>query len=205
GFLIVGGVRDVVAIIRVGIQGYWGVVEVGGVELGRWSLPQGPVSVGDSSAQGEAGCRVSRVSGDGGLDAIGCSGLPVGVTGGIPRGPGCRVFAAIFPIMLVDLGNEHLVPVVGGLFGRKAKDVLDPLGQGTTEGELEGIVIPAGLVGLSFESYNEGREAFIVAHSEVEEIFLHLCYGVKDAKLTRELLSESEPMGEYGIVWVEPE
>ncbi|KAG5316861.1 hypothetical protein C0989_012268, partial [Termitomyces sp. Mn162] len=76
---------------------------------------------------------------------------------------------------------------------------------GTTEGEPEGVVIPAGLVGLSFEPYDEGREAFVVAHSEVEEIFLRLCYGVKDAKLTRELLSESEPMGEYGIVWVEPE
>ncbi|KAG5319490.1 hypothetical protein C0989_000924, partial [Termitomyces sp. Mn162] len=76
---------------------------------------------------------------------------------------------------------------------------------GTTEAEPEGVVIPAGLVGLSFKPYDEGREAFVVAHSEVEEIFLRLCYGVKDAKLTQELLSESEPMGEYGIVWVEPE
>ncbi|KAG5347605.1 hypothetical protein C0989_011775, partial [Termitomyces sp. Mn162] len=205
GLLIVGGVRDVVAIIGVGIQGYWGVVEVGGVELGRWSLPRGPVSVGDSAAWGKAGCGVSRVGGDGGSDAIGRSGLPVGVTGGIPRGPGRRVFTAIFPITLVDLGNERLVPVVGGLFGREAKDVLDPLGQGTMEGEPEGVVIPAGLVGLLFKSYDEGREAFVVAHSEVEEIFLCLCYGVKDAKLTRELLSESEPMGEYGIVGVKPE
>ncbi|KAG5348551.1 hypothetical protein C0989_010006, partial [Termitomyces sp. Mn162] len=205
GFLIVGGVRAVVAVVGIGIRRYWGVVEVGGVELGGWSLSRGPICVGDSSARGEAGCGVSRASGDGGSDAIGCSGLPVGVTGSIPRGPGRRVFAAIFPITLVDLGNERLVPVVGGLFGREAKDVLDPLGQGTTEGEPEGVVIPAGLIGLSFEPYDEGREAFVVAHSEVEEIFLRLCYGVKDAKLTRELLSESEPMGEYGIVWVEPE
>ncbi|KAG5348517.1 hypothetical protein C0989_010210, partial [Termitomyces sp. Mn162] len=76
---------------------------------------------------------------------------------------------------------------------------------GTTEGELEGIVIPAGLIGLSFELYNEGHEAFVVVHLEVEEIFLRLCYGVKDAKLTRELLGESEPIGEYGIVWVKLE
>ncbi|KAG5348180.1 hypothetical protein C0989_010875, partial [Termitomyces sp. Mn162] len=129
-------VRDVVMVVGVGIQGYWGVMEVGSVELGGWALPQESVGVGDPLAWREAGCEV---------------------------------------------------------------------GGGMTEGEPEGVVIPASLVGLLFESYDKGCEAFVVAHSEVEEIFLRLRYGVKDAKLTRELLGESKPIGEHGIVWVEPE
>ncbi|KAG5349081.1 hypothetical protein C0989_006115 [Termitomyces sp. Mn162] len=107
--------------------------------------------------------------------------------------------------MLVDLGNECLVPVVGGLLGCKAKDILDLLRQGTTEGKSESVVVPASLVGFLFKPYNKGREAFIVMHSEVEEIFLRLHYSVKDAKLTQEFLGESKPIGEHGVVGVKPE
>ncbi|KAG5734023.1 hypothetical protein E4T56_gene5217 [Termitomyces sp. T112] len=129
----------------------------------------------------------------------------VSATGGIPGGPGHHVFAAIFPVTLVNLGNKHLVPIIGGLLGCKAKDILDPLRQGTMEGKLESIVFPAGLIGFPFKLYNKGHEAFIVMHSEVEEIFLHLHYGVKDAELTREFLGESKPIGEHKVVGVKSE
>ncbi|KAG5732318.1 hypothetical protein E4T56_gene11393 [Termitomyces sp. T112] len=134
-----------------------------------------------SSAWRKTGCGVG---GDRGSNAVDCSGLPVGVTGGVSRSPGHCVFAAIFPVMLVDLDNERLVPVIGGLLGCEVKDILDPLKQDAMEGKLESVVVPAALVGFLFESYNKGREVFVVTHSEVEEIFLCLRYGVKDAKLT---------------------
>ncbi|KAG5718802.1 hypothetical protein E4T56_gene2694 [Termitomyces sp. T112] len=135
----------------------------------------------------------------------GLMGLPVGVTGGVPGGLGCRVFAAIFPVTLVDLGNEHLVPVVGGLLECEVKDILDSLRQGAMEGESESIVVPASLIGFPFEPYNKGCEAFVVAHSEVEEILLCLCYSVKDTELTQEFLGESKPIGEHGVVGVKLE
>ncbi|KAG5349426.1 hypothetical protein C0989_003997 [Termitomyces sp. Mn162] len=107
--------------------------------------------------------------------------------------------------MLVDLGNECLVPIIGGLLRCEVEDILDPLRQGAIEGKVESIVVPPGFVGFPFKSYNEGHETFVVVHPEVEEVFLHLHYGVKDAKLTQEFLGEGKPIGEHRVVGIKLE
>ncbi|KAG5350961.1 hypothetical protein C0989_008453 [Termitomyces sp. Mn162] len=59
--------------------------------------------------------------------------------------------------------------------------------------------------GLPFKLFDEGCEAFIVMHLEVEEILLHFYHNIKDAKLTREFLSKDKPIGEHGVVGVKLE
>ncbi|KAG6883532.1 hypothetical protein C0993_005646, partial [Termitomyces sp. T159_Od127] len=87
----------------------------------------------------------------------------------------------------------------------KAEDVLDALKQGAVESKLKGVVVPASLISLLLKADNEGGKSLIVAHSEIEEVFLSLRYSVKHFKLTGELLCKCLPIGQYQAVGVELE
>ncbi|KAG6867335.1 hypothetical protein C0993_004223 [Termitomyces sp. T159_Od127] len=84
----------------------------------------------------------------------------------------------VLPIPLVDLGDKSPVTVVVGLLRSEVEDIFDALGQG-----------------LLLKADNEGGEPFVIAHSKIKEVLLGLCYSVKSAKLTQELLCKHLPVG----------
>lgn len=85
------------------------------------------------------------------------------------------------------------------------EDILDLLRERTSEGKLEGVIVPACLVSLLFKLNNEGGEAFFGPHLKIEEVFLSLCSSVKDAELAGELLYEGCSPGQHRVVGVELE
>ncbi len=96
--MIVSRVQSIVKIlgvIRAGIQGLQGFVDVSGIELGRWAGSQEVVGTEMFLALREAEHGVGGGR-DQGMIAVGGSGLPVGVARGIPGGPWCCVFASSF-------------------------------------------------------------------------------------------------------------
>ncbi|KAG6892086.1 hypothetical protein C0992_001974, partial [Termitomyces sp. T32_za158] len=72
--------------------------------------------------------------------------------------------------------------------------VLDALGKSAAEGVSERAVIPARFVGLLLKAYDEGREAFLRAHFEVEEVVFGLGHGVEHAELAGELIDKGLPV-----------
>lgn len=70
------------------------------------------------------------------------------------------------------------------MFGGEVENVFDLLGECALEGELEGVVISAHLIGLLLEPDNEDGKAFFGPHPEVEQVIFGLHNSVKDAKPT---------------------
>ncbi|KAG5335708.1 hypothetical protein C0989_000599, partial [Termitomyces sp. Mn162] len=64
GFLVVGGIWGIFEVVRAGVQGFQGLMKVGGIELGRWALSWGLVGAGRSLAQRKMECRVGGVDRD---------------------------------------------------------------------------------------------------------------------------------------------
>ncbi|KAG6893473.1 hypothetical protein C0992_009833 [Termitomyces sp. T32_za158] len=176
--------------VGVGLRSFKGIA---GVQLSRGARSRGlavGTRVSDEGGSRAGGSRRGRVGGA--RIVVGGPGLPR--LPGVPLSPGVVVFAAVFPVALVDLRDQRLVTFVRGLFGCQSEYVLDALGKSAAEGVPECAVIPARFVGLLFEAYDEGREAFLGAHFEVEEVVFGLGHGVEHAELAGELIDEGLPV-----------
>ncbi|KAG6874344.1 hypothetical protein C0992_007867 [Termitomyces sp. T32_za158] len=175
--------------------GLWGFKDITGVQL-SWGARSRCLAIGarvsDKGRSRAGGSRWGRIGRAGIVGAVGGPCLPW--LPGVPLSLGVVVFAAVFPVALVDLCDQRLVTFVRELFGCQLEYVLDALGKSAVEGVSERAVIPACFVGLLLEAYDEGREAFLGAHLEVKEVVLGLSHGVKHAKLAGELVDKGLPV-----------